>query len=69
MTLGWLPHGRDTIGNQWRDLNVAGNLDRKAVFENVSADAAGTIQVKVSVSPEGNSRLAYLGVIELAALQ
>jgi hypothetical protein len=59
---------RYTIGGIWRDLNVVGNLTNQAVFPSVLADPSGSIDLSVAVSPDSNSRWAYLSTIEVTAV-
>ncbi|CAM2064868.1 Esterase PHB depolymerase [Sulfidibacter corallicola] len=59
---------RYTIGNEWRDLDTADNTDREAIFEEVTADAAGKITVYVGVSPEGSARYAQVNALRIERL-
>ncbi len=58
---------RYTVGDEWRDLDVANNLDRTAVFEHLVADTTGRLTLNITVAP-GTSRYAHLNVLELTAL-
>lgn len=59
---------RYTIAGDWRDLEVASNAGDLARFDRLVADADGAITVEVAVSPDGGSRFAYVGAIELERL-
>jgi len=62
------PNGRLTryrIGSDARDLDVADNTSRTAVFEHVAPDARGEVVIRIAVSPEGTARFAYLGAVRI----
>ena len=62
------PNGRLTryrIGTDSRDLDVADNTSRTAVFEHVAPDARGEVVIRIAVSPEGTARFAYLGAVRI----
>ena len=56
---------RYTIEGAHRDLDVADNADRQAVFEEVSPDSRGEVLIRVGVSPEGGARFGYIGFVRL----
>ncbi len=59
---------RYSVAGDWRDLEVASNQGDLARFERLVADADGAITVEVAVSPDGGSRFAYVGALELERL-
>ena len=59
---------RYRIGAQTRDLDVANNASRTAVFEAVAPDERGEVVIHIGVSPEGAARFAYLGALWITRL-
>jgi len=59
---------RYRIGGVIRDLDVADNTSRTAVFEPVAPDERGEVVIRIAVSPEGGARFAYLGALRLTRL-
>lgn len=56
---------RYAVGGRALDLEVSDNRDRAATFDAVSPDADGTLDLEVSVSPDGRARFAYAGMLRL----
>ena len=60
---------RYTVGTETRDLDVADNRARLAVFPEVIVAADGAITVHVGVSPAGTARFGYAGSLVLTRLR
>lgn len=64
--------GRSTrykIGSQIRNLDAALNVSTTAVFETVSADAKGVLELRVFPNPETASRYGQINTLQLTFLQ
>ncbi|GEM_PF-3532921 len=59
---------RYKIATQHRDLDATENRNQRVEFAEVAADEQGRFSFTVGVSPDSNSRFAYLGVMELYCL-
>ncbi len=59
---------RYTIEGDFRDLDVADNTERLAIFDSVSPDARGEVLIRVGVSPDGAARFAYIGFVRVIRL-
>lgn len=59
---------RYSIAGDIRDLDTGDNLDQQAVFESVTADAAGKIQIQIGVAPDGGTRYAQINTLIITAL-
>lgn len=59
---------RYTIEGATRDLDVADNTDRTAVFDDVTPDSNGEVLIRVGVSPAGSARFAYIGAVRVTRL-
>ncbi len=59
---------RYQVDNQVIDFDVTDNTDTTVDFNNVTADAAGTLTIEVGVSPAGTGRYCYLGALSLTAV-
>ncbi|MCB9635428.1 MAG: hypothetical protein H6721_25185 [Sandaracinus sp.] len=56
---------RFTVAGTSQDLEVADNTANAITFEDVAPDDAGSLQVEITVSPDGTGRFAYLGSLEI----
>lgn len=56
---------RYRIGSETRDLDVADNTSRMALFEAITPDARGEVVIRIGVSPAGAARFAYLGALRI----
>ena len=56
---------RFSVQGVWQDVEIADNVDRQASFLDVAPNAVGEMVVDVAVSPDGDSRFCYLGVLEI----
>ncbi len=59
---------RYRINGDWRDLNVAGNVDDMVVFNAAAADAWGEIVVEVGVPEGSSSRYAFINALTVTAV-
>ena len=55
---------RYTVAGVAQDLEVSDNTSTRIEYV-VAPDADGSVSIDVQVSPEGTSRFAYLGVVEI----
>lgn len=60
--------GRYQVGGQSIDLDASNNANTFAVFEGLEAEANGSIEIQIAVSPEGNGRFAYLNALVLEVI-
>ena len=60
--------GRYSIGEKYVDLDASDNTNQTAILEQITADENGELEFKITVSPDGGARFAYLGVLELEVL-
>jgi hypothetical protein len=56
---------RYRVEGAFADLEVADNRERTAALEDVRPDARGEVVLRVSVSPAGLARFAYLGALRV----
>jgi chitodextrinase len=56
---------RYTVAGSWLDLQASDNTGDVAEFAGVRADAAGSLPIRVEVSPAGTGQFGYLNALEL----